>query len=154
MEKELLLENIDLNRNELGQIFLLANVVVRYIIYFFISIIILLLLIFAITEGVKGDTLIDTLIRIIGIITPFTLVGFIEWNVLKFRKKYGFSKWGGIWAEYKRRVIEDKAIMKSNAINRNVKTSQTEKGLDYWFDLKQKGAISEEEYEKKKQELL
>ena len=26
--------------------------------------------------------------------------------------------------------------------------------LDYWFDLKQKGAITSEEYEKKKLELL
>ena len=28
------------------------------------------------------------------------------------------------------------------------------KDLDYWFDLKQKGAITEQEYEAKKKELL
>jgi len=151
MERKLLLENIDLNKNELGQIFLLANVVVRYIIYFFIILFIVIIM----SVIIYGNHIkLSIFMNICSIIVPFLIPIFIEWNVLKFRKKYGFSKWGGIWAEYKRRIIEDKAIIESNAINRNVKTSQTEKGLDYWFDLKQKGAISKEEYEKKKKELL
>jgi len=99
----------------------------------------------------------NNFIAFFALFSPFAFVGFIESSILKFRKKFGFSKWGRIVDEYHLRVIQDRAIMEAMAVNRrnrNVKTSQTEKGLDYWFDLKQKGAISEEEYEKKKKELL
>jgi len=154
MERELLIEAVDMDRGENGKLIWLSNVVVRYITYFFI--VVILISIFGII--VNGNH--AKLSRITDIslfLFPFALSGYIEWSILKFRKKYDFPKWKGITKEYNLRVMEDRAIIESRAVNNsnsNVKTSESKKGLDYWFDLKQKGAISEEEYEKKKKELL
>ena len=157
MARELLIEEVEMDRNEGGKFLWLTHVFMRYIVYSFLSFFLFLCIGFIIVGSGEGKTFISELIRIFGLLSPFIFVGYIEWSILKFRKKFGFSKWGRIVDEYHLRVIQDRAIMEAMAVNRrnsNVKTSQTEKGLDYWFDLKQKGAISEEEYEKKKQELL
>ena len=152
MARELLIEEVDMDRNEGGKFLWLTHIFMRYVIYFFLASLLLIVLVI-IFSGIDINFVLQWFI----LFSPFAFVGFIEWSILKFRKKFGFSKWGRIVDEYHLRVIQDRAIMEAMAVNRrnrNVKTSQTEKGLNYWFDLKQKGAISEEEYEKKKQELL
>jgi len=154
MARELLIEEVEMDRNEGGKFLWLTHVFMRYVFYFFLA-----FFLFMILGIIIGGSDVDLPFFLDWglILVPFSLPWFIETSILKFRKKFGFSKWGRIVDEYHLRVIQDRAIMEAMAVNRrnrNVKTSESKKGLDYWFELKQKGAISEEEYEKKKQELL
>ena len=123
----------------------LRNVVFRCIIYFFIAFFVLMIL----GIIIDGSNLELPIFLDWGLISvPFLLPWFIESRVLKFRKEFGFSKWSGIVDEYHQRIAENRTV------NDSKKTSVDGKGLDYWFDMKEKGAISEDEYEVIKKEIL
>ena len=79
---------------------------------------------------------------------PFLIVGYLEYDTIRLRKKYGLSLWKGVYWQMKDIIDEELG-------NVPVKDSfDDSKDLNYWFDLKEKGAISEEEYEAKKKELF
>ena len=64
-------------------------------------------------------------------------------------RKLGVSIYKDITEELKQLQVDEE-------VARDVKAREKfeVKDLDYWFDLKQKGAITEQEYEAKKKELL
>ena len=90
-------------------------------------------------------------------IPAFLIIVFLEFTRKRYSKKYNLPRWKDsteILAEreYKKQKLEEEEYMKKQAkINLEV-TKQN--SLDYWFDFKQKGAITSDEYDKKKNELL
>ena len=80
---------------------------------------------------------------------PFAVVIYLEYDTIRLRKKYGLSLWKGVYWQMKDIIDEElgNVPMKDGSIDKD-------KDLNYWFELKEKGAISEEEYEAKKKELF
>ena len=79
---------------------------------------------------------------------PFILV---ELGIRSWRRKNGFSVNGNITEEIKQREVN---VMVAREEKARAKVGGDSKDLDYWFNMMQKGAITKEEYEKKKMELL
>ena len=67
----------------------------------------------------------------------------VMYLVLRFRKKHGFNARETIPLGFEEKKAEAEARKNERELN-----------LNYWFELKEKGAINEEEYEKKKKELV
>ena len=82
------------------------------------------------------------------IIFPFTFLFFGELYHFYLKKKYGLSYWKTFDESVKDLLINGKLI------DDTVDDGNDKKDLDYWFGLFEKGAISEDEYEVKKRELL
>ena len=80
---------------------------------------------------------------------PLLIPILLEWRTRATRRKLGVSIYKDITEELKQLQVDEE-------VARDVKAREKfeVKDLDYWFDLKQKGAISEQEYEAKKKELL
>ncbi|MFX4267751.1 SHOCT domain-containing protein [Aliarcobacter butzleri] len=72
-------------------------------------------------------------------IWPLILFWLKDKNIQKYRKKNNLPLWKNI---------------ESILIQRKLENNIEENSLDYWFKLKQKGAITEEEYNIKKEKLL
>jgi len=89
------------------------------------------------SSPITGNNTIDSSIILFLIFCPII---FLEYRVRKFRKKHNFSIYKNISSEL--------ALLDSNINN------TPNNDLNYWYELKEKGAISSEEYESKKQELL
>jgi len=80
---------------------------------------------------------------------PLLIPILLEWRTRVTRRKLGVSIYKDITEELKQLQVDEE-------VARDVKAREKfeVKDLDYWFDLKQKGAITEQEYEAKKKELL
>lgn len=93
------------------------------------------------------------------IFAPIILI-FIFWerSIRKFRRANGLSVYGNIAAELEQRGIDERVAKEHKAYVNNglVKESGSvdKNDIGYWFGLFEKGAISKDEYEAKKQELL
>ena len=83
------------------------------------------------------------------LILPLLIPILLEWRTRATRRKLGVSIYKDITEELKQLQVDEE-------VARDVKAREKfeVKDLDYWFDLKQKGAITEQEYEAKKKELL
>lgn len=122
-----------------------ANVVFRYIFLGFLFFVIFLLIILPGQAAAENDMRFITHILIL---LPFAVVIYLEYDTIRLRKKYGLSLWKGVYWQMKDIIDEELG-------NVPVKGSiDKDKDLNYWFELKEKGAISEEEYEAKKKELF
>ena len=122
-----------------------ANVVFRYIFLGFLLFIMVIFVVFPASDvaehGMKPLGILLTLL-------PFAVVIYLEYDTIRLRKKYGLSLWKGVYWQMKDIIDEELG-------NVPVKGSiDKDKDLNYWFELKEKGAISEEEYEAKKKELF
>lgn len=77
---------------------------------------------------------------------------FIESRVRKFRRANGLSIWKNITEDLKQLEVDKRISMEQNATD---KINGSEKdSIEYYFNLKEKGAISEDEYKTKKSKLL
>lgn len=86
----------------------------------------------------SGSALIDGSLLILTVASPFI---FTEYRIRKNRRKLGLPIY--------KNVMGDLLYMEAQ------KNADFEKhDLNYWFNLKEKGAITQEEYENKKRELL
>ena len=84
----------------------------------------------------------------IGFMIPIFLGSLIELVIYFVRKKHGLDYISGYDKNIERLKREGRLI------DDTVDVGNDKKDLDYWFGLFEKGAISEEEYEVKKKELL
>ena len=131
-----------------------SNIVVRYFLYFFLANLIYAFIYYPIGsfgngEGYKFFTFIIS--NIIAFSVPFS----IERKVLKFRRKYELSIYKGVHKES--RDVRDRLKREANTviIEQTIVSNEVDKGdLGYWHDLLEKGAITTEEYEAKKAEIL
>ena len=81
---------------------------------------------------------------------PFILT---ELGIRSWRRKNGLSVNGNIAEELRQREVDLYVAREEKARGKLNNSSET-KDLNYWFGLLEKGAITQEEYEKKKMELL
>lgn len=84
-------------------------------------------------------------------------IPFIFWEkkVRKFRRENGLSVYGNIEKELEQMEFNELYAKEMKAKEAyGVASVGDKKDLNYWFDLLQKGAISKEEYEAKKAELI
>lgn len=100
-------------------------------------------------------------IQIIGFCLIFFIpsVPFILWerSIRKFRRKHGLSIYKNVREELEQMEInervakEHKAFVSNGLVNEGVVNKDD---IGYWFGLFEKGAITKEEYEAKKKELI
>ncbi len=94
---------------------------------------------------------------LISSIPAFLMICLLELSRARYSKKYNLPRWKDVTEilaerEFEKQKLDEIAYMRKQAqINYEINKKNS---LDYWFDLKQKGAITSEEYEKKKLELL
>lgn len=84
-----------------------------------------------------GSLFLDRVIFFSALASPLI---FVEWRIRVNRKKLGLSLY--------KNISDDLLHLELN------KTLSDKKDLNYWFELKEKGAISDDEYQVKKKELL
>ena len=90
-------------------------------------------------------------------IPAFLFIVFFEFLRYRYSKKHNLPRWKDatlvlVEREFEKQKLDEIAYMRKQAqINYEINKKNS---LDYWFDMKQKGAITSEEYEKKKNELL
>ena len=89
---------------------------------------------------------------------PLLIPIFMEWSIRADRRKKGLPIYKGVnpvlYNRIERKEEADLEMKYDVEIGAVADSSDDKKDLDYWFDLKQKGAITEQEYEAKKKELL
>ena len=78
---------------------------------------------------------------------------FWEYLIRSFRKERGLSIYKNIEEDLIQMEIEQQIAREQKAYNK-VTGSTDKNDINYWYDLFQKGAITKEEYEDKKRELL
>jgi len=129
-----------------------SNIVVRYFLYLCLTILIILFVIFpSASLEQQGYQILSYIIVFSSLLLPI----FLERKVLKFRKKYELSIYKGVHKES--RDVRDRLKREANTviIEQTIVSNEVDKGdLGYWHDLLEKGAITTEEYEAKKAEIL
>ena len=120
--------------------------------YILSAIVVSLLLLFAISINGNWEETTPYWIGILQFIAGFGI--FIEVGSYFTRKKFGFTYWGSFDDNIERLIAEGKVIDDRVGVESNVSNSPVEKDLAYWFDMFEKGAITEVEYEVKKEEML
>lgn len=105
-------------------------------------------------HNIFGYTLFSSFLFLIPAL-PFI---FWERSIRKFRRANGLSVYENIAAELEQREIDDRVAKEHKAYVNNglVKESGSvdKSDIGYWFGLFQQGAISKDEYEAKKAELI
>lgn len=84
-------------------------------------------------------------------------IPFILWekSIRKFRRKNGLSVYGNIKEELEQMKFNEEYAKEAKAREAFETSKSSDKmNINYWFDLLQKGAITQDEYEAKKRELL
>jgi hypothetical protein len=94
------------------------------------------------------------------LLSPFFLIGFFEY--LHHKKIAELKKQGIVTKEQIKEYFltgqDDEVVRAEMRLEKEKLEKATQdankKDLNYWFELKEKGAITEEEYQKKKEELI
>lgn len=84
------------------------------------------------------------------------LLSLKEWSIRRFRRKNNLPIYQNIGLKLATIEAKRNAEMEYEA-NQHIKSIygfEEKKDLNYWFELKEKGAITQEEYENKKQAFL
>ena len=133
---------------------------VRLFAYILMSIFILLILItlFGISNGFhlfSNEIINGIFLYLLLFGLPFLIPYLMEYSTRKWRKKNGFSIYKNIKEEMKQAEVDKRVAMEKKAyakhgINQTVDKSD----IGYWFNLKEQGAITEDEFLAKKKELL
>ena len=104
-----------------------------------------------------GIKTIDTILFLM-LVSTISIFPFIFWerSIRKFRRKHGLSVYGNIREELEQMEIDERVKKEHKAFVNNglVKDGVDKNDVGYWFGLLEIGAISKEEYEAKKAELL
>ena len=101
----------------------------------------------------SGDPMIDGTLFLLAVASPFI---FTEYRIRKNRRKLGLPIYKDISLQLLQMEANENAKMNYEANNhiKNIYGFEETKDLNYWFELKEKGAITQEEYEVKKKEFL
>lgn len=80
----------------------------------------------------------------------------LEWIVRATRRAKGLSVYGDVSADLEQMKIDEAVAKEHKAYVNNgiIKDSVDKNDIGYWFSLFEKGAITKDEYEAKKKELL
>ena len=98
------------------------------------------------TIGLTGDAELNGLIGIAIVTVPVII---LELGVYFFRKKHKLSLWRNVSSDLEQMAVDERVAREKKAYAKIDKYN-----IGYWHDLKEKGAISESEFEAKKKELL
>ncbi|MDQ1340872.1 MAG: hypothetical protein QG567_2030 [Campylobacterota bacterium] len=101
-----------------------------------------------------GNSTLDMLFGMFVFAIPFILW---ERSVRKFRRKHGLSIWKNIAAELEQMEVDQRVAKEHKAFVNNglVKEAVVDRGdIGYWHGLFEKGAITKEQFEAKRAELL
>ena len=135
---------------EAAYIILKSNIVIRYIFYIGLSLFLIFIL-FIPYESLSEEQNLHGILGLIFIFAPIIFVTFLERQAIKFRKKHNLSIYIGVHKEV--RDINDRLERERNTIV--VNSNEVDKSdIGYWHSLLEKGAITKEEYEVKKAELM
>ena len=100
--------------------------------------------------------MIDTIISysvVFGV--PFLILYLKEKSIRKWRMKNGFSIYKNIEEEMKQAEVDKRVAMEKKAYAKHGVNQGVDKNdIGYWFNLKEQGAITEDEFLAKKRELL
>lgn len=130
-----------------------------YFIFYILLIILtsLFLIISGATSPSAGNISIFFGILLIFLVYILPAFPFILWekSIRKFRRKNGLSVYGDIKEELEQ-IKFNKEYAKEAKAREAFETSKSSDrmNINYWFELLQKGAITQDEYEAKKRELL
>ena len=127
-----------------------TNVVIRYIIYIFVVMLLMFMVVLP-SENIKNEVIFWQILWLTALFSPIFLVIWFERHILKFRKEYGLPLYKGVWKETddiaeRLEKEQNTVVVQSNEVDKN--------DIGYWFSLFEKGAITKDEYEAKKAELL
>ena len=86
-------------------------------------------------------------------IPPLLPIILKEWLVRIDRRSQGLSVYGDISEELEQMEV-DRVMAMEESGRAKAQDSVNKNNIEYWFELKEKGAITEAEYETKKSELL
>lgn len=148
--------NTHYNRNGLFA----AHFFKRMIFYFFSFSFFYIVIIMALTVNPKtkppftsGNVIIDGTLFLLAVASPFI---FTEYRIRKNRRKLGLPIYKNISLELLQMEANKNAQMdyEANQHIKNIYSFDEKKDLSYWFELKEKGAITQEEYESKKKDFL
>jgi hypothetical protein len=135
----------------------IANFFIRLLVYLFVFGFFFIVAIIGLTIDPKseppftGNGDIDGIIIICIIIAPLLL---LEWRIRANRRKLDLPIYKDISEELLQLEVIKKAELKNNASVNFKNNIAVKKDINYYFELKEKGAITQEEYEVKKNELL
>lgn len=90
---------------------------------------------------------------LIAVFVPAFFFIIAELGVRSWRRKNGLNVYGNIAEELRQREVDVQVAREEKARGKMGGVGSV-KDLDYWFGMLEKGAITKEEYEKKKMELL
>lgn len=142
--------------------------IVRLFAYFVIAVPMSLLYVFGIllpskffgglldfSKTIPDNDVTITLLVIFYLLPIILFFVFWESRVRKFRRENGLSIYGNIEKELEQMEFNELYAKEMRAKEAcGVASVGDKRDLNYWFDLLQKGAISKEEYEAKKAELI
>ena len=150
----------DKTANAIGKGINTGSFGVRLFAYILMSIFILLILItlFGISNGFhlfSNDTLNGIVLYLLLFGLPILIPYLKELSIRHWRKKNGFSIYKDIKEEMKQAEVDKRVAMEKKAYAKHGVNQGVDKNdIGYWFNLKEQGAITEEEFLKKKKELL
>jgi hypothetical protein len=131
-----------------------SNIVIRYIFYTGVVFFLIILFSFAI-QGmhIEKDNGFGKILGLLFWLSPIFLVALLERQTIKYRKEYGLSLYKGVYKEA--REIAERLERERNTVIVKQESNEVDKSdIGYWFSLLEKGAITKEEYEAKKAELM
>jgi len=86
-------------------------------------------------------------------IPPLLPIILKEWLVRIDRRSQGLNVYGDVTEELEQMEV-DRVMAMEESGRAKAQDSVNKNSIEYWFELKEKGAITEAEYETKKSELL
>ncbi|MCK9455195.1 hypothetical protein [Sulfurimonas sp.] len=130
-----------------------------YMAFYTLLVFIVIMLVYITSENVpvgEEDSFIIILANTLiwgGSTLPFV---FWERSIRKFRRKHGLSIYKNVREELEQMEINERVAKEHKAFVANgiARADGEKKDLDYWFGLLQKGAITQDEYNVKKSELM
>ena len=148
----------DKNAKAIGEGLNTGTFGVRLFAYIFFYIILLIIWSFVVLNlNISGE---ETTTRIIlGNVILFLPPAFVlylkELSIRHWRKKNGFSIYKDIKEEMKQAEVDKRVAMEKKAYAKHGVNQGVDKSdIGYWFNLKEQGAITEDEFLAKKRELL
>ena len=150
----------DKTANAIGESLNTGTFGVRLFMYVFWYIIFFIIVLFAIAtpqEPVFSDnaTINDIVSTIVLFGVPFLIPFLKELSIRHWRKKNGFSIYKDIKEEIKQAEVDKRVAMEKKAYAKHGVNQGVDKSdIGYWFNLKEQGAITEDEFLAKKKELL
>lgn len=133
----------------------------RFMFYIFLYVLVWLIMVFILSDNQESlfsnnETVNNTISFALLFGVPTIIPFFIEKSIRAFRKEKGISIYKPIkLKDLEQMEVDERVAMEKKAYEKaGVHQSVDKNDIGYWFDLKEKGAINEDEFLEKKEELL